>query len=49
MKEKKKFDVVKHVKRLSRAASKAPGARVVPSKRQALLRRIAEKEARESK
>jgi hypothetical protein len=45
--KKKKFDVVKHVKRLSRLA-KAPKAQVVPAKKKELLRAIAEKEARES-
>jgi hypothetical protein len=44
---KKKFDVVKHVKRLSRASVKAPKAQVVRSKKKDLLDKIAERESRE--
>lgn len=44
---KKKFDVVKHVKSLSRAVVKAPKAQVVRSKKKELLVKIAEKETRE--
>lgn len=47
MAAKKKFDVVKHVKRLSRAAVKAPKAQVVRPKKKDLLDKIAEKESRE--
>jgi hypothetical protein len=46
-KKKKKFDLVKHVKSLSRAAVKAPKAQVVRSKKKELLDKIAENEARE--
>ena len=45
--KKKTFDVVKHVKSLSRATVKAPKAQVVRSKKKELLGKIAEKEARE--
>ena len=45
--KKKKFDVVKHVKSLSRAAVKAPKAQVVRSKKKDLLDKIAEKEVQE--
>jgi hypothetical protein len=45
--KKKKFDVVKHVKSLSRAAVKAPKAQVVRSKKKELLDKIAKNEARE--
>jgi hypothetical protein len=45
--KKKKFDVVKHVKSLSRVAVKAPKARVVRSKKKELLDKIAEKEVQE--
>jgi hypothetical protein len=45
--KKKEFDVVKHVKSLSRAAVKAPKAQVVRSKKKELLDKIAEKEIRE--
>lgn len=44
---KKKFDVVKHVKRLSRAAVKAPKAQVVRSKKKELLDKISEKQSQE--
>ena len=44
---KKKFDVVKHVKRLSRAAVKTPKAQVVRSKKKEFLDKVAEKESRE--
>ena len=47
MAAKKKFDVVKHVKRLSRATVKAPKAQVVRSKKKDLLDKIAERESRE--
>jgi hypothetical protein len=47
VKEKKKFDVVKHVKRLSRVMTKAPKGRIVRSKKKLLLNRIAEREIRE--
>lgn len=47
MAAKKKFDVVKHVKRLSRASVKAPKAQVVRSKKKDLLDKIAERESRE--
>ena len=46
MKEKKKFDVVKHVKRLSRVVTKAPQGQVVPSRKKDLLKKIEEKEVR---
>jgi hypothetical protein len=46
MAEKKKFDVVKHVRRLSRATSKVPKGQVVPAKKKKLLKQIEEKEAR---
>ena len=45
--KKKTFDVVKHVKSLSRLAVKAPKARIVRSKRKELLDKIAEKEVQE--
>jgi hypothetical protein len=45
--KKKPFDVVKHVKSLSRATVKAPKARVVRSKKKELLDKIAEKETQE--
>jgi len=45
--KKKAFDVVKHVKSLSRAAVKAPKAQVVRSKKKELLDRIAKKETQE--
>ena len=45
--KKKPFDVVKHVKSLSRAALKAPKAQVVRSKKKELLDRIAERETQE--
>jgi hypothetical protein len=45
--KKNKFDVVKHVKRLSRATVKAPKAQVVRSKKKNLLVKIAEKESQE--
>lgn len=45
--KKKSFNVVKHVKSLSRAAVKAPKAKVVRSKKKELLVKIAEKESRE--
>ena len=45
--KKKKFDVVKHVKSLSRAAVKAPKAQVIRSKKKDLLDKIAEKEVQE--
>jgi hypothetical protein len=45
--KKRTFDVVKHVKSLSRAAVKAPKARVVRSKKKELLDKIAEKEVQE--
>jgi len=44
---KKTFNVVKHVKRLSRLAVKAPKAQVVRSKKKELLDKIAEKESQE--
>ena len=47
LKQKKKFDVVKHVKRLSRVMTKAPRGRIVRSKKEVLLNKIAEKEVRE--
>jgi hypothetical protein len=47
LKQKKKFDVVKHVKRLSRVMTKAPKGRIVRSKKEVLLDKIAEKEIRE--
>jgi hypothetical protein len=47
MKQKKKFDVVKHVKRLSRVMAKAPKGRIVRSKKEILLNKIAEREIRE--
>ena len=47
MKQTKKFDVVKHVKRLSRVMTKAPKGRIVRSKKEILLNRIAEREIRE--
>ena len=46
VKEKKKFDVVKHVKRLSRVVTKAPQGQVVPSRKKDLLKKIEEKEVR---
>jgi hypothetical protein len=45
--KKKQFNVVKHVKSLSRAAVKAPKAQIVRSKKKELLDKIAEKEGRE--
>ena len=45
--KKKGFDVVKHVKSLSRAAVKAPKAQVVRSKKKELLDKIAQKEVQE--
>jgi hypothetical protein len=45
--KKRTFNVVKHVKSLSRAAVKAPKARVVRSKKKELLDKIAEKEVQE--
>jgi hypothetical protein len=45
--KKKKFDVAKHVKRLSRAALKTPLSKVVQSKKRHLLRKIEERETRE--
>ena len=45
--KKKPFDVVKHVKSLSRVAVKAPKARVVRSRKKELLDKIAEKEVQE--
>jgi hypothetical protein len=45
--KKKKFDVVKHVKSLSRASVKAPKAQVVRSKKKEILDKIAEKEIQE--
>jgi len=45
--KKKAFDVVKHVKSLSRTTVKAPKAQVVRSKKKELLDKIAEKETRE--
>jgi len=45
--KKKTFDVVKHVKSLSRVAVKAPKARVVRSKKKEFLDKIAEKEVQE--
>ena len=44
---KKKFNVVKHVKSLSRAAVKAPKAQVVRSRKKELLDKISEKESQE--
>ena len=40
----KKFDVVKHVKSLSRASLKVPKGKVVPSKKKKLLEKIADRE-----
>jgi len=45
--KKKVFDVVKHLKSLSRAAVKAPKAQVVRSKKKELLDKIAQKEVQE--
>ena len=45
--KKKTFNVVKHVKSLSRAAVKAPKAQVVRSRKKELLDKISEKEVRE--
>jgi len=45
--KKKMFDVVKHVKSLSRVAVKAPKAKIVRSKKKELLEKIAEKEVQE--
>jgi hypothetical protein len=45
--KKKRFDVVKHVKSLSREIVKAPKAQVVRSKKRELLDKIAEKEFQE--
>jgi hypothetical protein len=47
MKQKKKFDVLKHVKRLSRVMAKAPKGRIIRSKKKILLNKIAEREIRE--
>ena len=47
MAAKKKFNVVKHVKSLSRAVVKAPKAQVVRSRKKELLAQLAEKESRE--
>ena len=49
MAAKKTFDVVKHVKRLSRAAVKAPKAQVVRFKKKELLDKISEKQSQERK
>lgn len=46
--KKKKFDVVKHLKSLSRTAVKAPKAQVVRSKKKELLDRISDKESRDT-
>jgi hypothetical protein len=45
--KKKTFNLVKHVKSLSRAAVKAPKAQVVRSRKKELLDKISEKEVRE--
>ena len=45
--KKKTFDLVKHVKSLSRVAVKAPKAKIVRSKKKELLDKIAEKEVQE--
>jgi hypothetical protein len=45
--KKKRFDVVKHVKSLSRVVVKAPKAQVVRSRKKELLDKIADKEAQE--
>ena len=45
--KKKTFDVVKHMKRLSRAAVKVPKAQVVRSRKKELLDKITEKEVQE--
>jgi hypothetical protein len=45
--KKKTFDVVKHVKSLSRATVKAPKAQVVRSKKKELLDKIAKREIQE--
>jgi hypothetical protein len=45
--KKKRFDVVKHVKSLSRVAVKAPKAQLVRSKKKELLDKIADKEIQE--
>ena len=45
--KKKTFNVVKHLKSLSRATLKAPKAQVVRSKKKELLDKIADKEVQE--
>lgn len=47
MAAKKKFNVVKHVKSLSRAVVKAPKAQVVRSRKKELLDKLSEKEIQE--
>ncbi|MCI0423587.1 MAG: hypothetical protein L0387_14020 [Acidobacteria bacterium] len=47
MTARKKFDVVKHVKSLSRVTVKAPKAQVVRSKKKDVLQKISEKESQE--
>lgn len=47
MPAKKKFNVVKHLKSLSRAAVKAPKAQVVRSRKKELLDKLSEKESQE--
>jgi hypothetical protein len=47
MAAKKKFSVVKHLKRLSRAAVKAPKAQVVRSRKKEILDKLSKKEIQE--
>lgn len=42
----KKFDVVKHVKSLSRASLKVPKGKVLPSKKRKLLEKIVDREGK---
>jgi hypothetical protein len=43
----KKFNLAKHLKSLSRASGKVPAAKVVPDKKRDILKRIEDKEAQQ--
>ncbi len=44
MKKKKSFNIVKHLKSLSRSASQTPAGKVIQSKKKKLLKRITKRE-----